>query len=152
MKVKCSDNVNVRNKPWLCDPLAFRRWTTSLNPSFWLWMSRLKRHNLFLGYSEITLQPQPIARFCRSKSMASPQSYNSKMAQKVRGNGEKGRQCIPWHLCMAAGETKQKSDHCLESLLATLSCIWEQWPIKANYVLLISLPNPGNGKEKYKVL
>lgn len=45
----------------------------------------------------------------------------------------------------------KKSDHCLESLLATLSCIWEQWPIKANYILLTSLPNPGNRKEKYKV-
>jgi len=84
--------------------------------------------------------------------VASPQSQNSKMAQKVLRNGEKGGQCIPWHLCMAAGETKQKSDHCLESLLATLSCIWKQWPIKANYILLTSLPNPGNGKEKYKFL
>lgn len=74
------------------------------------------------------------------------------MAQKVERKCKKGQQCLPGISAWQLVRQNKISDHCLQSLLATLSCIWEQWPIKANYALLISLPNPGKGKEKYKVL
>lgn len=74
------------------------------------------------------------------------------MAQKVLRKGKRVGSVSPGISAWQLVRQNKKSDRCLESLLATLSCIWEQWPIKANYILLISLPNPGNEKEKYKVL